>query len=255
MIRDPGRGAGHVCLAFDNRADLEARAREFLAAGAATGELTRYIAAEEPTVPLPWLPLGDRYPEGVVIDPHAQVAVYAAATEDAVATGYTGLRVVADVTSLVRTPEQRDAFARYEYLIDRYIPDHPYTAICAYDRADLGDAAIAELACMHSRADARVPFQLHACPPAEGSAALTGELDLHAYDLLTTTLDRADLPPADEVVLQASGLRFADHGALLRIERYADDRGITVVLRDANGGVKRLADMLGLSRLRVEAAR
>ncbi|MFG1608322.1 MEDS domain-containing protein [Actinoplanes sp. NPDC049265] len=255
MSSDQGRCAGHVCLAFDNRAGLEQRARDFLAAGEAAGELTRFVAADRPALPLPFLALGERYPDGAVIDPRAQVAVYAAATEEAVATGYTGLRVVADVTPLVRTPAQRDAFARYEFLIDRYIPDHRYTAMCAYDRTELGDDVIAELACMHSRADATVPFRLHACPPADGSAALTGELDLTAHDLLTTTLARADLPPAGEVVLQARGLRFADHEALLRIQRFADDHDTTIVLRGASGGLKRLADLLDLSRLRVEATR
>jgi len=42
------------------------------------------------------------------VDPDAQVRTYAAATGAALAAGFTGLRVVAEATPLVRTPEQLD---------------------------------------------------------------------------------------------------------------------------------------------------
>jgi hypothetical protein len=179
-----------------------------------------------------------------------------AAARDAVAAGYRGLRVAADVTALVRTPRQLEAFARYEYRIDRYMRDHPFSALCAYDRAALGDAVIAQVACLHAESNAAVPFRLHACPPADGCAALSGELDLSADELLTATLRRADLSPTgDEVVLQAAGLRFADHRSLVRLNEYADGHGTTVVLRGANPATRRLAALLDLPLLRVEAAR
>lgn len=52
------------------------------------------------------------------VDPVAQVRAYAQATQQALADGYTGPRVAADVTSLVGTAPARAAFARYEHLID-----------------------------------------------------------------------------------------------------------------------------------------
>ncbi|GIF01713.1 hypothetical protein Ari01nite_91770 [Paractinoplanes rishiriensis] len=202
------------------------------------------------------MPLGDTYPEGAIIDPFAQVAAYAATTDQALAAGWTGLRVVADVTPLVRTPAKLDAFARYEYRIDRYSRDHPFRAMCAFDHAELGDDTIAQVACMHAESDPAVPFHLHACPPADGCAARTGELDWTTDDLFTAALRRADLAPAGhDVVLQAGGLRFADHRSLLRLQQYAEDHAITVVLRDASRATARLAGLLDLSRLRVEAQR
>jgi hypothetical protein len=253
---DPRPYAGHVCLAYDSRADLESHARAFLAVGDTAGEQTRFIATHAPAEPLPFVPLGGIYPDGTVVDPVAQLAIYATATEQAVAAGYTGFRVVADVTPLVRTRAQLDAFARYEYRVDRFIRDHPFRAMCAYDRAELGDDAVAQVACMHVESRTAVPFRLHACPPAEGCAALTGELDWTADDLFTTTLRRADLATdRDEVVLQADGLRFADHGSLLRLHQYAAERRTTIVLRGASRAIGRLASLLDLTRLRVEAAR
>ncbi len=255
MSSDPDPDGGHLCLAFDSRAELESQARDYLAAGAAAGERTWFLAAVAPALPLPFMPLGGTYAKGAAVDPAAQVAVYAAATEQALAAGYTGLRVVADATPLVRTPAQLDAFARYEYRAGRYMRDHPFTAMCAYDRAVLGDDAVAQVACLHADSNLAVPFRLHACPPAEGCAALTGELDPVGDELFTATLRRADLAPAGgEVLLQARGLRFADHGALLRLEQYAVERGVTVVLLGGRPATARLASLLELRRVRVAVA-
>ncbi len=252
---DSGPSPGHVCLAFDRRATLESCARDFLAAGEAAGQRVMFVAAAPPAAAWPFTALGSIYRDGAIVDPIAQVAAYAAATEAALAAGHTGLRVVADATPLVRTPAQLDAFARYEFRMDRYMRDHPFTAMCAYDRTELGDDVIAQVACMHTEARADVPFRLHACPPGDGGAALTGEIDLTGHDLLAVTLPRADLAPAGgEVVLQAGGLRFADHRALIHLDRYAADRGTTVVLRGASSATGRLAALLELPRLRVEVA-
>ena len=256
MSSRPGTTSyGHVCLAYDSRAELETRAGDFLAAGEAAGERVHYLAVTAPARPLPFLPLGGTYRVGAVVDPVEQVAAYTAATEEALAAGYTGLRVVADATPLVGTAEQLDAFARYEYRIDRYMRDHPFSAMCAYDRRQVGDAAVAQLACLHAESTAAVPFRLHACPPGDGAAALDGELDLSADELLTATLPRADLTAGDdEVVLQAGGLTFADHRSLLRLHEYAAAHGVTIVLRGASPATGRLAELLDLPRLRVEAA-
>jgi hypothetical protein len=107
--------------------------------------------------------LDSTYTTGTVVDPAAQVQLYAAATAEALDAGFTGLRVAAEVTQLVRTPAQLDAFARYEHLVDRYMATHPMSAMCSYDRGELGDDVIAQLACMHPCAHAgAAPFHLHA---------------------------------------------------------------------------------------------
>jgi hypothetical protein len=62
---DPGDPAGHVCLAFDSRADLEQRARDFLAEGAAAGELTEV----ERTHPRTASPDGTRAASLTFVDP------------------------------------------------------------------------------------------------------------------------------------------------------------------------------------------
>jgi hypothetical protein len=76
------------------------------------------------------------------------VDTYLQATEQALSAGYRGLRVAADATDLARTRAQRDAFVRYEHLIDQGMADVPFSAMYAYDRRVLGEAA-SELACAH----------------------------------------------------------------------------------------------------------
>ena len=258
---DPGPASphAHVCLAYDDPAGFRAQAQGFLAEGLAAGERLWYIAPKPPESlpgPVRFVAVTDAYPTGAVIDPEAQIGEYAAATAEALAGGYTGLRVVADVTPLVSTPAQLATFTRYEHLADRLICDSAFAAMCAYDRRLLGDDAIAQLAAMHARTNADVPFRLTACPPATGTAALSGELDLSAADLLAGALERAGLATGRaEVALDASGLRFTDHRSLVQLDDYAGRHDVTMVLRRAPAAVSRLAGLLDLPRLRVETAR
>jgi anti-anti-sigma regulatory factor len=180
--------------------------------------------------------------------------VYATATELAVAAGFTGLRVAADATTLVRTPEQLDAFARYEHLIDRYMLTAPFSALCAYQRTQIGEESIAALACMHPGASPNAtPFWLHATAEGGCAAAIGGELDLATRDLLEPALRRADLQPHDgELVIDATRLAFIDHRSLLQLAEHASTTGHRLVLRTAHPGPSHLTKALGLTNIHVE---
>ncbi|MGW5669123.1 MEDS domain-containing protein [Micromonospora sp. NPDC003776] len=269
----PSTAYGHVCLAYHDPDSLDAWAVRFLGAGLAAGERVALIAPgnrDDLARRLDRLPGRDdalrrdalrllsvdrMYRSDAIIDPHAQVRAYDAATTEALADGHTGLRVVAEATTLVRTPAQRDAFARYEHLIDRYLRHRPMSATCAYDRRELGDAAIAELACMHPRTNADVLFRLHATA-AEAVVALGGELDPSNHRLFADALHRADPRPADgRLVVDATALRFVDHRNLLHLRDHARRHGATLVLRTAHAAAARLAELLDLTEVRVEVAR
>ncbi|ADB34392.1 hypothetical protein Kfla_5379 [Kribbella flavida DSM 17836] len=271
---DHVRGLGahdHVCWQYDAPADFQERVREFLVDGLASGYRVWYTApgdVSELTEELRGIDgmdwalrsgaarvasLDTTYPVGSVIRPEDQVETYAAATDQALADGFAGLRVAAEATRLVLSAEQLDAFARYEYLIDRYMADRPFSALCAYDRNQLADTAIAQLACLHPNTNAVVDFRLHAAPG--GAPALTGELDVLSDDLFALALERAQLEAAsDQVVLDGTGLTFVDHAGLVRLSRHAADRGVDVVLRTSWPGASRLVELLHLPRVRVEAA-
>nr|WP_296071296.1 MEDS domain-containing protein [uncultured Actinoplanes sp.] len=263
--------AGHACWSYDDLQPFDEYARDFLRTGLAAGERVWFVPGRRPGTTADWLrgvaaaarpgavritSVEDAYVGEAAVDPAGQVAFYRAETEDALAAGFTGLRVVADVTRMIRTDLQREAFARYEYVIGRYMRTAPMRAVCAYDRLELGDGAVAELACLHEVSQAAgVTFQLH--PGATTAAAvLDGELDMSVEDLFSRALRHTDLAAADgEVTVDADGLRFIDHRSLLALQRYAEDSRMTAVLRTRLDTTARLADLLELSNVRVEIAR
>ncbi|MCW3839061.1 MEDS domain-containing protein [Micromonospora yasonensis] len=269
----PATAYGHVCLAYDDPAGLDAWAVGYLAAGLAAGERVALIAPGAPDelarrldrLPgrdaalrqgaLRLLSVAQMYRSGGVVDPQAQVRVYDAATEEALAAGYTGLRVVAEATTLVRTAAQRDTFARYEHLMDHYIRRRPLSVTCAYDRRELGGPAIAELACLHPETNAEVLFRLHAAT-GETVVALGGELDPSNDRLFAAALDRADPRGVDgRLLVDATGLRFVDHRNLLHLRDHARRHGADVVLRTSRSAVGRLVELLDLPEVRVEVGR
>ncbi len=56
------------------------------------------------------------------------------------------------------------------------------------------------------------------------------------------------------MTLDATGLRFTDHRALLALNDYARDNDVTVVVRTGLSTVARITDILDLDYLQVEAA-
>lgn len=267
------RGLGahdHVCWRYDDMGEFRVRAREFLSEGLEQGYRVCYVASgavDDLVGDLRGIDGIDRalregavqvasleatYPVGTVVDPEAQVRAYAAATGAAVDEGFAGLRVAAEATPLVRTPRQLAAFARYEHLVDRYMADHPFSAMCAYAVAEVDDSAFAQLACLHPNTNTPSPgFRLHAA--GDHVIALGGEVDPSTDDLFTQTLDRVDLGLRDgELVLDATGLTFLDHNSLLRLADHAARRGAPLVLRASWPGLSRLVELLELHDVRVE---
>lgn len=264
---------GHACLAYDDPAALDARAVAHLAAGLAAGEQvwlvapgnTGALARRLDRLPgldaalrrraLRLVPVEDAYRHDEIVDPEKQVRAYATATTDALAAGYTGLRVFAEATTLVRTAAQREAFTRYEHLIDRWMRYHPMSAVCAYDRRELSEAAIAELACMHPETNTDVLFRLHA-GGGEAVVELAGELDPSNHRLFAAALDRADpRPVGGQLVLDATDLRFVDHRSLLHLGEHARRHDAVAVLRTSRTAAARLVELLDLAEVRVEVVR
>lgn len=247
-VRGPARG--HVCWGYRRRAEFVARARDFLAAGLAAGERVLYVAPGDEAFLTAQLretgqfdaglrrgavqvsPVGSTYSTGTVADPAGQVRLYAAATEEALAAGFTGLRVAADATSLVRTPAQLDAFARYEHLVDRYMAAHPMSAMCGYD--------------MHSVARAgATPFHPHGHARAGNVAAPAGELGSAVRELW---------PVPGPIAIDAHRLGFIDHRSLFDVAGYAERHDTTVVLRTRLTTPARLLELFDLTGVRVERA-
>ena len=255
----------HTCWSYDDGRVFDAFARRFIHAGLAAGEQVWYVPSGVPSDLLPagWEPQhpdafqmlspDETYAADQAIDPAAQIDAYVTATDKALAAGFTGLRVVADATALVRSAAQLDAFARYEYEIGRYMRTAPMRGLCVYNRAELGDDTVAQLACLHRRTNAvDVPFQLYAGPTRD-TAVLTGELDAAGEELFRIALRRADLRPVGgRIVLHAEGLQFIDNRSLHLVQRYAREREAVAVFRTRLSTVAPMVEVLRMTHIRVE---
>ena len=181
------------------------------------------------------------------VDPAAVTKRYDAATQEALADGYRGLRIGADMTDLVRAPDRQDAFARCEVLLERYSSRHPLSAMCGY-RRELGDA-VAQFACLHAAVPAGLtPFQVFAC--GDGAVGLLGEFDQACQSAFERALRRIEPAPGDStLIFDLSQIQFMDHHALLSLDSYAEACPVPVVVRSAPPLVRRAARVLGLEHL------
>ena len=110
-----------------------------------------------------------------------------ALTGDAVAAGYTGLRVAADATLIVTDADAREAFVRYEHLIDRAMVEVPFTAMCGYDRSRLTPGAVNELASVHPhRRSGSSTFALF---NGDRGLLLTGDVDAAVDPTFAASVD------------------------------------------------------------------
>lgn len=276
-VRTSARGLmplGHLGWAYHGRAQLDETVRGYLRDGIAAGHWVEYVGDAEPVELRQRLRACPELRQAVdtgrvavtsvwnfyqfsapgVVDPQASVTARITAAQRALSAGWDGFRVAVDATAVARTPAQRAAFARFEFLGDQQVRDLPVSALCAYDVDVLGADAAAELVCLHPYTSPRsCLFRLYAEQGAE--FALAGELDLSCRRLLACTLRRVlgggRLGPT---VIDGRALAFADHNSLLLLDRSLRRAGTTGVLRTADPLLPRIAKLLNLSHLRVETS-
>jgi anti-anti-sigma regulatory factor len=256
---------GHACWAFDRREHFVDAALEFLDDGLGFGQRLAYVGDEpvdeqrERLDPLgdvgalidsgalQLFTLSDLYRVGEPIDAEAQLAIYAQATDQALADGFSGLRVAAQVTDLVAEPGTREAHVRWESIADGFMAANPLSALCGYQRDALPENLLGDLATVHPAvcgASDLAPFHLFA---DSGNLVLEGEVDLFsakALDRVFTLVDNAGAADG----LDLGELDFIDHHGLHALaghtQRLASEGRCTV--RNAPPIVNRLCDLLEL---------
>jgi anti-anti-sigma regulatory factor len=262
----------HWCVALEGEADLRAATSRHLSEGLAEGEQVGFYGwgpVEDLREPLSGLgdvdgligagaarvrSLAERFRHDEPPDPAALVAYWAEATEEALGAGFSGLRVVADTTPWAGLDhDERAVFLQGEQLLNRYRHNKPFTLVCACHAPALPAEALEETAGIHPLAEGvSTPFCLYATDAPD--FALEGEVDAYGVPLLERLLE--SMPPgggADQLVIDASGLRFIEHRSLLTLERHAERCGLSgVVLRNAPQVVGRITGLLDLRRVRPE---
>ena len=267
-LTDSPRGIGpdgHACWGYHELAgDFRDAAVVFLTEGIELGQALMFVGgpdAEElvrSTEPMGSMvadgslqvaPFESVYPGGRRMPDQDQWAAYAAATEQARAAGFTGLRVLAEVTSLATPDGAWPEHARWESYADRRMADFSLSALCCFDRGALPAEALSAIASAHPVVDRRLgdlaPFRLFGSPDA---LALAGEVDAFSSESLRRLLD-ADNPEADQV-LDVGDLRFIEHTGLLALHEYAESvrgRGHSLTVRGASPALHRLADLMDIT--------
>ena len=230
----------HVGWVFSGQAEFDALAGPFLAEGADRGERLIYVAADPGPAAEARLrcalgpdavqvaSIAEVYGASGIVDAAAQRATFAAALAEAVAEGYTGIRVAADNTPMVTDDQRMAAWVRWEIIADRFMSENPVTGLCAFDGNKVDVNRLRHLATLHPLfpADRPVPqFRLFA---DDGNLCVEGRIDSFAVTELPAYLDI--LPPKTGVLIDLSAAALASGAALNRLGRLAD-AGVAVTIR------------------------
>jgi hypothetical protein len=174
-----------------------------------------------------------------------QLETFKGVLDDALAAGYTGIRVVADNTPLVADAREENylSWLRWEQLTDSFQAASRVTGICYFDDRAVGDERLADLAALHPVRAA------HAVQPAftifsdEGAVLATGTLDLWSAGRFTRVLGA--MPTDRPLVVDISRAEFVDHRALLALNDAAT-AARPVRIRGASRVVSEFPSLLGL---------
>ncbi|HZU76269.1 MAG TPA: MEDS domain-containing protein [Dehalococcoidia bacterium] len=260
------RPRDHVAWFAAGQEELYTMAVPALAEGLRRGEKLMFIAEEPEPNRLTGVGDVDQLLAGLQLEVLQVDAVYCrrpelsasalldafeAALRDARAGGFSGIRVVADNTPLVRgSDEEFDHWLAWEQVADRFQSDSAVTGICFFNTSELTRQRQDDLAALHpvrSTGDVEPRFSLF----ADGDAVfVVGAVDAAAAEQLRRLLSVSHR----ELVVDLSAAHLMDEQALLAIAQVATTQRPLRVR--GNAGLKeRLAAVSPTgSSLRIEQA-
>lgn len=173
------------------------------------------------------------YGGGTDFSASAQLATFQHVLADALADGYSGIRVVADNTSLAQGDDASfQRWLAWEQLTDHFQAESMVTGICFFDSSALSAERLADVAALHpvrAEADAvQPPFSLFADRDA---VLIVGSLGTAASDQLRRLLATVDFTLKPAIDLSAAHL--LDDSALAVLAGYASaERPLTLLGND-----------------------
>jgi MEDS: MEthanogen/methylotroph, DcmR Sensory domain/STAS domain len=184
------------------------------------------------------------------------LAALGALIETARAEGYPGVRLIGDMGWAQDTPPGISQLPDYEAQVNRFYLDTPASGVCLYDRRRIDRDIMAQVICAHpttatpttDEADWRPLLRIRHTRQPYG-VLLSGESDYSNRRALAAALDavRKTLPDSmTPLVMDVSGLRFADAGSVGLLARLAADIPSGIQIVGASGLVARVLDLFGL---------
>jgi hypothetical protein len=221
-----------MCWVFTGAREFAALAVPFLSEGAALGERLLYVAespdradmmplaASSDAHALQIRSIAEVYGAGGIVDPMAQLATFAAELADAVAQGYTGLRIAGESTSLICDEERLKAWIRWEIIADRFIAENPVTGLCAFDKEKVDTGRLRHLATLHPLSSASSPVPRFRLYSEAGVLRIEGQVDSFAVTQLWLALQ--NLPPETRVVIDLATARLMSRAVLAGLRQLCD---------------------------------
>jgi hypothetical protein len=221
----------HIGWAFSGAEEFAGVARDFLQEGLELGEYLLFIAADPAAdayarladsfaaAELHVAAIADVYGRSGIVNAAGQRATFAAALREALADGYTGIRVAADNTPLVQTPERLKAWMHWELVADRFMSENRVTGLCGFDRTAVNVDTLRHLVTLHPLSSAAAPLpQFRLFVDTEG-LRLEGDID----DLAIGHLHRAlgILPKGTPAAVDLSSARPRDGAVRSELEQLA----------------------------------
>lgn len=265
--RDPLTEADHLCWVYDDPASFVDAAQRYLSVGLVKGERLLCVgdgiaadlrAAGEPFGSLDALAargaltfdtIGQAYAEGPVLSPADQWAFYDAAVRDARGAGFSGLRVVADVTPLARTSAGRAGLVQWEHLADEFIASGSgMVAMCAYHRGALDARAVADVTAVHPQVHAPLDRPSFRIWFDTTHVVLSGTVDTFGAERLTRILACSPVT-GRTAVLDLSRLEAVDVAGCRTLAAWARalaGRGVRLRIQGAPRSVVRIWRLLGM---------
>ena len=260
----------HLCWVYEDTPSFAAVARQFLADGLARGERLLFVgdsagidALRQPDTTLPGIDglvargvlelvaVEGAYRTGQ-FDADRQLTLYDVVTRRAVDDGYTGLRVVADVTPLAADAGRQADLVRWEHLADDFFASgRGMSAMCAYRRAGVDPAVLTAAAAVHPQVhapDAVPPFRIWF---DDGGLAVAGTVDAFDADHVLRVL-LASHVAGPVVRLDLSRVDFVDAAGCRALARWAQalqHRSARLELVGTSRLFRRTWQVLGFDRI------
>jgi anti-anti-sigma factor len=249
----PVRGGDHICWVVDDASEYLRDGKALLAEGSRQGQLRVVFGPRGSAVLMELAAIADlsfdprvTFLGGGPVIPRIMLVAFRELSQRALAGGYQGVRILADMDWLLPGQLTADEIARLEVFADRAARELSATIICTYRRASFDTAAILNALSMHKAHRGRADRpQFHFA--TDGSAAiweLSGEIDLAVSSAFAAALGAALSLGAR--VLDVAGVQFVDIAGLRAIASAARDAAVPVELRGASPAFRRLWLLTGL---------
>jgi anti-anti-sigma regulatory factor len=239
-------GGSHVCWVVGDSAEYTKRAANVLSQGRAAGQKTVVFGPEGSDVRAQLGPSAVMVADPHVafldsgpLEPATMFAMFREQSALAVAEGYAGLCVVADMDWLLPGKPTSDAVVGFELLLDRVVAELNATVVCAYRRASFDTDAITGALAVHPinvGHDEDPPFRFVA--GLAGSWQLSGEIDLAVASEFAAAFAAVAATPGGCVV-NAGGLTFIDVAGMRAIAMASRTPGVSVRLNGATATLRR----------------